>query len=363
MAPRPAPIAPVPARTYKNVRTHGLAAITLLVSLASARGLANIQAPVSVVGNESPESGAPETAPLEEVVVSGEQPGPGLWKVTHGSHVLWILGTVTPLPKGVQWHSRQVESVLASAKIVIVGESVTPKIGLFRAMTLFPSVLRARFNPDGAMLKDLISPEQYDRWLVLKKKYFDDDKKIERVRPMFIAMQMQGKAIEQAGLVEQGGLGRTLTVLAKKYKVPMYSADIKIELDDPKKAIRDFSDTPRVVDLECFNQTLDRFDSDLETMKLRANAWSIGDVEELRKLPLPVGRARCSDALTSAPALQGDFTKTKDKILATWLADAEKALANNEVSLAILSMQDVLNPSGKLAHLQERGYQVEAPSP
>ena len=40
---------------------------------------------------------------LEEVLVTGQQPGPGLWKVTrpgdpHG-HVLWILGNYSPLPK------------------------------------------------------------------------------------------------------------------------------------------------------------------------------------------------------------------------------------------------------------------------
>ena len=43
---------------------------------------------------------------LEAVVVTGVQPGPGLWKVSKGEHVLWILGTLSPLPNQMQWDSR-----------------------------------------------------------------------------------------------------------------------------------------------------------------------------------------------------------------------------------------------------------------
>ena len=35
---------------------------------------------------------------MEAVVVAGVQPGPGLWKVRHGDHLLYVLGTQSPLP-------------------------------------------------------------------------------------------------------------------------------------------------------------------------------------------------------------------------------------------------------------------------
>jgi hypothetical protein len=50
-------------------------------------------------------------APLEEVLVTGQQPGPGLWKVTRpddaNGHVLWILGNHSPLPKKLSWRSTE----------------------------------------------------------------------------------------------------------------------------------------------------------------------------------------------------------------------------------------------------------------
>ena len=41
-----------------------------------------------------------DSAPMEVVLVRGDQPGPALWKVSSGDHVLWILGTASPLPCG-----------------------------------------------------------------------------------------------------------------------------------------------------------------------------------------------------------------------------------------------------------------------
>ena len=46
----------------------------------------------------------PEILELETVtVVAGVQPGPGLWKVTRGENLMWILGTVAPVPTG-RWN-------------------------------------------------------------------------------------------------------------------------------------------------------------------------------------------------------------------------------------------------------------------
>src|SRR6266702_798410 len=65
-------------------------------------------------------------APMEEVVVTGEHEGPRLWKVRkpegpggQGDHVLWILGTLTPLPRKLIWQSDSVEAVLQQSQEVV----------------------------------------------------------------------------------------------------------------------------------------------------------------------------------------------------------------------------------------------------
>ena len=302
-------------------------------------------------------------APIEEVIVTGEQPGPGLWKVTHGgTNVVWVLGTAGGIPKDVKWRSRQVEDVIAHANAVIFGESVSPaNIGFFRSLLLLRSVLKLRYNADKAVLKDLIPPERYERWLVLRKKHLDDDEDYDRVRPMFIAMQLSEAAAREAGLNAEGNLGRIVARAAKKHDVEIRPAEVKMEIADPKKAIRDFAATPRDKDLECFNQTLDNLESDLDKSKARARAWAVGDIEAFRQLPAPVAQKVCIETLMSAPGLQPEFTRLKQGIYDAWIWEVQKALELNPVTLAVTSLDDVLSPTGRLARLRERGYTIEAP--
>ena len=63
-------------------------------------------------------------ADLPVVVVTGVQPGPGLWKVSKGDHVLWVLGTLSPLPRAMQWQSREVDEVIGASQQVLLEPSV-----------------------------------------------------------------------------------------------------------------------------------------------------------------------------------------------------------------------------------------------
>jgi hypothetical protein len=47
---------------------------------------------------------------LENVLIVGEQPGPGLWKLSKGDHVMWVLSSYQPLPGDMIWRSRTVEA-------------------------------------------------------------------------------------------------------------------------------------------------------------------------------------------------------------------------------------------------------------
>ena len=73
--------------------------------------LATLFIPVLASAQEvmpAPSGSIPLLAP---VTVSGVQPGPGLWKVSRGDHVLWLLGTTSALPANMQWRSDEVERI------------------------------------------------------------------------------------------------------------------------------------------------------------------------------------------------------------------------------------------------------------
>src|SRR3546814_18241157 len=67
----------------------------------------------------SPVAPEPATTRMQPLVVSGKQPGPGLWRVSKHDHDLWVLGTLAPLPKRMQWESGKVQRPVAQAQVLM----------------------------------------------------------------------------------------------------------------------------------------------------------------------------------------------------------------------------------------------------
>lgn len=315
---------------------------------------------VSVSAQEPP-TAPQEATTLDTVLVTGEQPGPGLWKVSKGDHVLWILGAQYPLPKKMVWRGREVERTIAQSQAVLADTSAKLDVGFFRALTLVPAVLGARKNADGKTLSDLLPADLYARWLVLKEKYIGHDRGVERLRPMLAANELYDKALARSGLIRGGEIWKTIEKAARQAHVPIVEPEVKIAVDDPKQALQDFRSTAGKLDIDCLDVTMRRLETDLDAMRQRANAWSIGDIEALRRLPYPDLRDTCKAALESNLDLRTHLDAALTEIDAKWISAAEKALDENASTLAVLPMTELLRPDRRLAMLVARGYTVEAP--
>ena len=325
--------------------------------------LATLFIPVLASAQEvmpAPSGSIPLLAP---VTVSGVQPGPGLWKVSRGDHVLWLLGTTSALPANMQWRSDEVERIVAGSQEVIRAPRVKFKldVGFFGKLFLLPSAYGARKNPDGKTLDQVLPAPLYARWTALKARYIGRDRGIERWRPIFAGMELYKQARKKNGLRSGGQIEDTVDALAKQHGVPLVEATYRLEIKDPRGAIKAFK-AAGPEDTECFSRTLDSVEHDLPAMADRANAWSTGDIATLRRLPDSRFRNACAEALTEAGFARqlgiGDLPARMD---ATWLAAARHALATDAQALAVLPMDQLLSPDGLLATLQAEGYAVQAP--
>src|SRR5690349_16280147 len=68
--------------------------------------------------------------PLDEVVVTGEFAGPGMWQITHPDHpghTLWIVGEPPPLPGRMRWRSQNVERVALQSQEILMQPGVSLK--------------------------------------------------------------------------------------------------------------------------------------------------------------------------------------------------------------------------------------------
>lgn len=329
-----------------------------------------VLAPVMALAQTQPAPDDTAPAPassittLAEVNVSGVQPGPGLWKVSRGDHVMWILGVTPLLPKDIQWQSDQVEQAIAGSQQVLEAPRIKFKadIGFFGKLFLLPAIYSARKNPDGQTLQQIVPPADYARWLQLKARYIGDDSGIERWRPIFAALELGRKALKADGLSTGGAVTDSVRDIASKHHVPVIKVRYEVKVNRPRDALKAF-DQAGPDDIACFHHTISALMTQLPVITARANAWAIGDVQALRSIKTENPMEACKEAVTEAGfAKKLGLDDLPVWLKSTWLSAALKALKTNQQTFAVLPMDQILPYNGYLALLKSNGYTVTPPA-
>ncbi len=159
--------------------------VSVVRSRIRARWLAAGAACLSIgVAYGAGDSATPRVAdihgPIEEVQVSGERPGPGLWKIRRGENTVYVLGTTSPLPRKMKFRSRELEKVLSEAGLFIpTRPSVDVKAGPIRLIRLYRDWRKLRLNPGGVGLDAVLPPELYARFHEARLRYAPRNRKLE----------------------------------------------------------------------------------------------------------------------------------------------------------------------------------------
>jgi len=303
------------------------------------------------------------TDEMQPVVISARPAGPALWKVSSGVHVLWVLGMVPVAPKHLNWRSDEIERVLASSQSLIGSPGIMPdaNIGVFSMVRLLPMVIHIANLPDNGTLQQTLPVPLYAHWVLLRQRYLDDSRRFERLRPFVAIEKLKSRAYAYAGLVDEDDeIETTLKRLAKKHRVAEVDSQYHVFIKDPKSLIRDFK-AASMDESACFSYEMDALERTLLTASSQSDAWASGDVATL-KSAVTQGPDPCWAGLDSSPI--GKDLGVQDieaSVNNAWLAAAEKALADNQQSFALLEMADILGPKGLLSTLEARGYIVQAP--
>jgi hypothetical protein len=296
---------------------------------------------------------------LDEVLVTGERPGPGMWRVSKGGHDLWILATLQPLPKNMTWRSQLVEQRIAASQEVISPPRVDADVGFFRGLTLIPALLGARKSPDGRNLEQMLPHDLYIRWLALRIKFGAPDD--EHKRPMLAALDLYWRALDQSGLTTNETVWDAIEKTAHKDRVPLHPVVLNLKVNDAKGAIHDLNKIPPDAEIACFTKTIERLETDLQPMRQRANYWSLGDIDGLRSLPYPDEEVACLNAFLAVPEFREHYESARTQIADLWLSTAEAALDKNVSSFAVLPIAVFLKEDGLLDRLRLKGYTVQEP--
>jgi uncharacterized protein YbaP (TraB family) len=332
-----------PTRYHKHAATSA-AAVLLALSAALRAQVPAAPAP------------PPGDAPLAEVVVEGRHEGPRMWTVRRGDHVLWILGTVSPLPKRMVWQPDAVQAVLKQSQEVV---PAWPTYGIganpFTALRVFIEWRRMQRPPDRLPLRETLPPELYARVTALEAKYDPHDAHLEELRPMLAAERLTQKVLDANGLALHNEVQQSVLSLARQQGV--HIRQDKLKIDDPVDVLKDVGATPLAAEISCLDAVVTRLETDLGPMRARARAWALGDVGALRTLAHTDERTACVSAVSTSERVRNLIARAQDD----WLTVVTDSLTRNRGTLAVQSMDRLLGEGGALAALRARGYEVEGP--
>jgi uncharacterized protein YbaP (TraB family) len=296
------------------------------------------------------------TAPtIEEITVIGRYPGPPLWRVSSGDHVLYIFGDLTPVPKGLTWDPRNAERVVERADAVIgpmrIRAPTYNPIKIFRALRAARRLAR---NPEETKLADVLPPDLYVRYDALRKRHMPDDERGEELRPALAALRLHGAALDDVGLTTDTGVMKTIERLMRRSDAEETPANVETEA---ATVLAELAKVTREAELNCFATVLTALETDLDGMKERAQAWAIGDVDALQRFDYPDAQGDCLEMLFSSAGIKN----LGEELFATWLREAEHALARHSTTFSVLPIRELVAADGLLAQLAARGFVVTPP--
>jgi uncharacterized protein YbaP (TraB family) len=284
----------------------------------------------------------------EEVLVLGEQPGPGLWKVSKGSHTLWILGTYVPTPQRMVWRSKQVEAVIATSN-----EVLGPYSASLRVKDDKP------YQSERGKLKNVLPRRVYARWLSLRDKYIGEDPETEKLLPTAAALLLRSRAYERIGLSYADDVWRRIYQVAGANAVPIRPLHYEMGPAAPDK------NSPRLARenaVKYLVETMDRLDADMTQARARANAWATGDMAALQTL-VEADASYAQSLAYSWPFLgQEQVAQLQREAENKLLSALERAVNRNETTLVVLPIHLVSRSNGVVSSLRATGYIVAEPT-
>jgi hypothetical protein len=290
---------------------------------------------------------------LAVVLVMGEQPGPGLWKVSYRDHVMWILGEVSPIPRKVTWRSQKFDKLLRGSQELLIDFSG------YWAATRDDMVAyrKAEKLPKGKTLKDVISPQLHSRVQATAKVFRTDG--LEELYPFSATNRLvvgSMKSLDLKGFSARfaaAEMGKRRNV-----KVTIYAAP-----EPPfEQRLKTWQQPANIV---CLERVVDVLEDGGSGVKRLANAWSVGDIESLRELVPTYSFSRdgfradeCAAAMRGGDKQSLEFKTVR---IQGWLKEAERALKENRSTMAVALMTDMFAADGYIAELRARGYEVVEP--
>jgi uncharacterized protein YbaP (TraB family) len=298
-----------------------------------------------------PASNAPvqDWTNVEVVVVTPDHPGPAMWHVAKGQSEVWIIPTVSPTPKDLQWDSTEVQSLLKGAKGVILPPRAS--LGLFEGVWFWiTGGLDVLKQPEGTKLESTLPPPLKARFVAAYTRFGQESDHYEDWLGGVAALQLEGDYYKFADFTPNRGPVSTIQSLASRAGVPAHPTATYPAMD----VIKDVPKMSAAAHINCLNWALEDIDNFSAHAAAAAQAWAKGDVAGMK--------AHYSETkLDACLAQNAAYTRLRETANRDMTNAIIAALAKPGVTLAVMPMGFFLRKGGVLERLEAAGLTVTGP--
>lgn len=311
---------------------------------------ATLTAPVAAAGQSAPDAPPVQdwSNNIETVTVTGVRPGPALWHIAANGSDVWILGTVEPMPKGLDWNSDALKTILDGAKQAYLPPELSA--GFFEMSWFLLTDLDSLKQPDGRHLEETLPPALRARFVAARTALGKDANAYSDDLAALSAYDMENDFHGRAGL-DGTSAGKTVAKLARKYHVRVKP----IATYEAMPIIREIPKLSDAAQRACLTGALD--DIDIQTLHAdaAARAWAVGDIAGVKAHYSENNLYSCFDQTKS-------FAAVRETLISDVFATVRNALAKPGKTLVVLGIGTLLRKGGLLDRLEANGIAVSSPA-
>ena len=307
----------------------------VLVALAGAASAAAPGAPVQDWSN------------VETVVITGHQSGPALWRVAKDNSEVWILPTVAPMPKSLEWDSHAVATILKGANILLLPPKA--EVGVFEGLWFAMTDMDTIEQPDGTTLESTLPEPLRGRFVAARTRIGRDADRYDRFLGGIAALRLEGDYWNFADFSGDGAQ-RTIERLASSDGVRARAAAVYPAMD----IVHDVPKMTPAAHLACLDFALQDIATETEHAAAAAQAWAIGDLEGMKAHYSEIRLDACLQQNASYAALRETAHRDMTNAIIAALQKPGK-------SVAVMPMGFFLRKGGVLERLQAAGLTVSGP--
>ena len=296
---------------------------------------------------------APDTAPIQDwsnietVVVTPQAAGPALWHIATPNSEIWILPTVSPIPKDLAWDSKFVADEIKGSKVLLL----PPRghVGFFEGLWFYTWHMDTLEQPDGKTLEATLPEPLKARFVAARTRIGKDEDRYGKYLGGVAAIMLESDYWNYAKLTFKEPQ-QTLESIATHNHVPARETAVYPAMD----VIHDIPRMSAAAHLACLDYALKDIDTASAHAAAAARAWATGDVAGIKANYL---ETRLDDCLQQNSAYRV-LSDTANRDMTNAILEALKKPGK---SFAVMPMGFFLRKGGVLERLEAAGLTVSGP--